>query len=476
MSPILAPAAPAVIAPKPSIVAVPEHRPARPAPAAPTEAAIASAEAEKNRNAAKFMDRMLGKKNEVKPESKPAEVAKKEDPKPEAAAPKEEPKVEAKPEEQRRTPAKKAKPPLEEGDVSRIASAAATAAVDQLSKVKPTEKPDPKPEFSKADGIRLKRLEVIAEEFPEHKELATQAKNFYRKGGLRDQYRQKWEEANPDGTFDEEDEVHDTWFEKNDPMERVGKDELEIANEVLLERRAKEEAGNRVNDVLSKREQAERLKAAESTADSVIKDVAAEALRSMGFEEALNDKAKLASLQTDEPLAAHILITEMAGATPLITSFVELFNGKAYNQSNPAHVEAGKLFGGLESLLSKLPDEEMAKFFPEKAKLQFATVDQWEAMTPVQKRTRWTLGQDEVLKYIRDDVSNKAKTLFEKLKSKSPKPATQPETKKTAEAPSAEAKTTSPSISATTVTPVPGKEASAAPVNDATKWLRRMTG
>lgn len=448
---------------------------------APDPVATASADAEKQRNAAKFIERIIGKKPDPKPAETPEpkpDAKPKPDPAPAAPAPaapaaKADKPDEPKEAEKQRPAAKKAKPQMEEGDVSRIAAAAATAAVDQISRNRPEPKPDtksdPKPEFSRADSIRLKKLEVIASEFPEHKHIVEDANAFYRKGGLRDQYQKKWEEANPEGKFDPKDDAHDAWFERNDPMLRVGDDELEVASDVLTDRRAKEISDDRVNGALSKREKEERLRNASTVASSAVNDVAVEALKGMGFSEELKDPAKLKAIEDDQPVAAYILGNEVQAVTPIINGVVELFSGKDFEPSNPSHDAVARLFSGLEAKILQIPEEDRVK-----NGRQFVTADQWNSLTASQKRGKWTLGQDELLAYIKSDVTQRAKAQYEKFNGKKPKVTPAPEKAAPTEQPKTLPKTESPSVSATSLSPVPGKEHNEDGMTQQKLWVKRM--
>lgn len=185
---------------------------------------------------------MFGGASKLKETPKPKPEEKKEEPK------QEEKKIEEpKPEEKKVVPPKKKKEPVQvkpeedpEDVISRTASATGRAVAEALKGAKPEEKPEPELDYSDKDKRTLEVLREL-EKSPKYKGIADDTVRFWKK---EEEYIRKWEAANPNETFNAEDEAHADFYKKHEPS--FDDEDFEEAKTGILKRKIASEVEDQV--------------------------------------------------------------------------------------------------------------------------------------------------------------------------------------------------------------------------------------
>jgi hypothetical protein len=404
-------------------------------------------------------------KPEPKPEAKPAKVDKPAEKPAEKTTekPSEKPaeKPEAKPKGKSKSPIEQVfdegRPeplPKEDVDVKKLVREAVEGALEAKPKA---EKPkEEKVELPRGISRRMEALRILEEEEPSYKGISKKVEDFYKPGGLKDRYRQNWERENPGKQFDDQDESHDDFFAKNDPLSKVAEEDLEYARDRLVEKRAEEIAERKISRKLESKSTEERRTQAKSAAKQAVDNFALETLASFSDEyaEKVKTPEKLRSLDEDDPIAEHVLVQVVNVTAPVIEAAHEVFSGVPFDEKNAAHIEMERQAIELQEKLLQMGSQAR------RDGRQFVPITQYGKLSAEDKARAWTIGMEDVVKYVRINASKVAKSTYAKLSGKKLVAKTQQQESKAKSGEEQEShgsSDSSPSVGASTVAPPPGK-------------------
>ena len=347
----------------------------------------------------------------------------------------------------------------EELNVRELVKESVQGAMEAM-KPKPVE--EPKVELPIGIARKVEALRVLEQEDKRFKGVSKSVEDFYKPGGLQDKYKADWLKANPGKKFDREDSAHDDWYAENDPLtSRVTEDDLEAARDLLIEQRATEKAERRI----AKIEEKQTVEAQKATvierAKQELNDFALDSISAFSTE--LAEKAKkpeqLASLDKDDPLAEHLLTESVKRVAPLVEAVVEIFGTNRFDKNNPNHLQVDTLGGELEAQLLAMGDQAARNGRP------YMPMQEYDRLPATKKKLYWTIGEKDLLQYIRLKEKNQTAGLYQRLRPKvvtNSTPAAASTTTTPAPAPAVPA-APSPSVSSAPSAPPPGSASSAPP-------------
>lgn len=248
---------------------------------------------------------------------------------------------------------------------------------------------------------KIPDLKILAETKPELKDIVEKTREFYGEGGIEDQYKAKWERENPGVKFDENDDAHADFYEKNEPY--VDPDDLEDAKLQRVERKFEEKTLAQKEEikreVMVKQARENAVPIANRYSDAVIKQVAS----------ALNPE--LANVEADkwietDPLAVDLIMDTHKSYIPVAAAVAELRSGVPFDKKNPVHVQVSETANELEeALLEKDPDQLVI------GNKSFATRQQYKDATEAQRKKLWVINDDLILgrigQYFEAEVRSK---------------------------------------------------------------------
>lgn len=365
----------------------------------PAEAAKPKASEQPGATASAFLDRMAGglkkkpdpekKAPEKKPEAEPESKKPEEKPKEQPPKAKEEPKFKVEP----MTP-----PPL---DAEAIAEAAARGVASTL-KPKETE-PEKKgktedPALAVLTEDERETFEVLTRMEKDYgSRYANHSKQYVQALAKEKAYRARWESEHPGLEFDPESSEHDKFFADNDVDwndTHFNRTLAKIEAEKIAEReRAK---GNKELEELRRKE---KIRDAEPKLTAKVRETAKSFFSALG--EAYKDvisaegKINLAEIKrlTDEDPLKSIVFESADSVEAFSGELFRLSTGLAdWDDKNPSHQFIDKFYQEQEILLKSLPSEQQLN---QKGQ-RFATMEEWQGMSPSKRAYFWTLSPDEL--------------------------------------------------------------------------------
>lgn len=418
------------------------------------------------------------------------DAKKEEKPKEEAAAPQDPPKesAETKPAEPKAgdpkpadgDPAPKKKqtapkvmkaPPQQDPNVIAEAAAKAAVAAVEASKKKEAEPKPVEVELPKKVARNLDYYKEMETLDPKYKDITKKVVEFSKKGGLEEQYIAKWEEANPGQKFDEDAEEHNAFYAKHAPD--YDEDDLEIAKEQVIERRAVEKAKQSLQPELKKQERRQAEEAAEEDFNAITAEIATEVISAINKDllKVATEKGD-AGLLEEDPLAMQVAEEVLPRHEAVAHEAIKLFRGIATpSDRNPVHSRINNIAIDLNEAISNIVSQDQNAGLKPVLRgtrvvgyQMFAPLEQYASMTPEQKKAHWTIGEAEVVAHIRSVAGREAKSRYDQImaaaqktvgaKTRQAAPSTQakPEAQKPTETTPA---IKSPTVGASNQTPTP---------------------
>lgn len=386
---------------------------------------------------------------EKKPDPKPEEKAK-EKPAPKEDKPKKEPKSGFDPDLP--TPPKTRS---ENESIRDIVHEAVRGAVE-ATQPKPikVEKP-PEPELPKGVSKKLELIEILEKENPAYKGLKEKTQEFYKPGGIEEQYRKEWIKENPGKQFNKGDEEHDQFFANNDPIVQVEEDDWDEAREIRATTKAESRAMQSTRAALDEVNHRQIGERSAIKTKQKIDEIALETVAELSDElrEKAKEPSKLNTLDEDDPIAEHVLIQAVNRYAPAVKGAIEVFDGIPFNPRDPAHKAVSDLGVELEDALMAMPPDKTIR-----GNKRFATIQQLQRMTASEQSKYWSVNQDDILKFIKGRVQKEAVAAYGKLNKKklpsNPSGATVPEVTQKLDEP--EERIKSPTVGSSASAPPPG--------------------
>lgn len=401
---------------------------------------------------------------------KPAEAAKVPDPAP--AAPPAAAKPDDKPPESKPKTKKERKKEIEEGfdpdaptppakveerlNIKEIIQEAVSGTAAAL---KPRQAEPPKVELPVAMQRRVESLALLEKSDPAYKGIADRATEFYRKGGAEDAYKEAWLKANPGQEFDNEDEAHDAFYEKHDPLVKLKPEELEYARDLWAEKRAEEIANGTISRTLKTQEVEGAKKSAKAEADTVLTSFVAETLKgiSPAHADLVTSEEKFKTLAEFDPLANHVIGQQFEAVSPLIEGAVELFSGVNFDEKNRVHIGVEQKVEELQERLLKMGASA------NRGQQRFVPLVEYMKLPQKEQPKYWTIGKGEIVSYLQATAKSTALAMYSKLSKGRSLAGESTGAASAADAPKVEAKadpapvpSPSPSVGSSFPTPAPG--------------------
>lgn len=400
-------------------------------------------------------------------EAAAAEPAKKED-----EAPKTEEKPKEEPQRKKQTAPKQLKtaPTQDPSVIAKAAAEAAVAAVEASRKQAPAAK-EPDPELPKDIARKLDYYKELEELDPKYKDITQKVVEFSKKGGIEERYIAEWEKANPGQKFDSDDEAHTPFYDKYSPD--YDEDDLEVAKERVIERRAVEKAKKAMEPKLHEQQRKAVEASSQEDLDSASAEIATSTLEAISKDLlAVAQEKGDAGVAAEDPLALQVANEVLPKHESLAHEAIRLFRNLVEPSSrNPVHTQINDIALGLNEAISAVvaqdPRQGMKPVFRGTRVVgyqQFASLQAYAAMGAEERRGYWTVSEDEVLAHIKASAGHEAKSRYEQIlaaaqktfgsKTRQAKPAeaTKPAVEKPTES-GAPAK--SPTVGATSSTPTP---------------------
>lgn len=275
----------------------------------------------------------------------------------------------------------------------------------------PPSKPS-EPELPKSISRKLEKLDLL--DGAEFKTIRKEAEDFYRLGGADDAYRSEWQKKHPGKKFVREAAEHDEFYAEHDPLERVGEDDWDEASDRLVTRRATEIARTTASETLSKRDQESKRGTAAQQATATIDRIFTKSVSSLSPElaELVKDPEKLNTLNVHNPLAAHVSVVAANQYVPVINGIEEIFSaGEKFDAKNPNHRAVDQVGVELEDLLSR-SDPKLIR----RGNRDFATMAEVMSMPVAERGKFWTIGREELLRYVESRQIEVAADLYKRLR------------------------------------------------------------
>ena len=272
-------------------------------------------------------------------------------------------------------------------------------------KTEPVQKPAPAvddlPPEDKHNREVLAELAVMnPEEYGKHVE------QFDRFVKLEASYKARWTKAHPDAEFDPEAEDHKEFYEKNQPT---------FVAEDFSKAEARVEGRKVAQETI---EQADRKRTWEAAVKHVNERLAAVPgeVRTDLIAQVDPELAKIKDLDEEDPLASAAIRPLLPALT---AKFAELEKGFEPNlgykfNGQPIQLELVKEIGGYEHVLSQA--DAKLQVLPDGRK--FATIEDFNQMTPKQRESHWTVWMEpKIIKaWLVADASDKAKADLTRLR------------------------------------------------------------
>lgn len=305
----------------------------------------------------------------------------------------------------------RAKKGLEMDDIKTIVQESVAGAL------RGTQKPDPAPVKAELPAKIEKLLPVLdqLESNPEYKGLRAKTEEFYKKGGIEDQYKAQWSKSNPGKKFSRDDEEHDSFYSDNDPRTQIDEDDLENAREEVAIVRAREKIMPELKRELSERDNRMTMEKITPVAKRKSDEIALEALGSLSpeYAELIKTPEKLRGLDKDDPLAEYVLVQAMGQFAPVVESAYGVFSGVVpFDPNNKTHAQLDQLGVELEDLLEKVPNVQNGK--------KFTTLNNWTKMPEAQRSKHWHIGADDIAEFAKSRVKQTVSDLYKRLGGKGP--------------------------------------------------------
>ena len=410
--------------PAPNTPATPE--PAKAAPPADTSVVLPRSEepapAEKAEKAALeakermaktqgFWNRLSPEKEEKKPE-KPAE-AQPDKPKGDEKAPV--PAPEKKPKSRRREP---------EVDPIQIAQATGEAIGREMAKAtrpataQPAAAPEPESELPEEFRPDVAVFEEMARLDP--KKYGTIKRDLSRYAEAETDYIAKWQEDNPDGTYDGDAPEHDAFYARIRPD--YDQKDFKAAEKSLLKKEVRSEVTKEVSEEIRSREaEAERRRERAAQIEPEVAREAYSMLSDMITEidpenkELTKDWESMKTIDEKNPMLSDAMFVAHNEARPVILATMRLFRAvEGFDKNNPEHQRVAATINEAEQRMSRLPIKDR---YSDDGKL-FALQDDFAKMTPAEREKHWYIGEAEAVAYLRGKAIARAKSIYEQEKQK----------------------------------------------------------
>lgn len=335
--------------------------------------------------ARRFAEGITGTKEKEK--AKPDEKPKEGDGKPAAAAPK--------PKADKSKPA--ATPPAPVLDRETIASAVAEGMERGSKKPEPTsEVKSEEVELPPAEAKRLAVLERMEKSNPDkYKGRAKAYRDSYTKLL---KYSEDWEKANPGKEFNEDDEEHKEFFDKNN----VDWDDDDYT-EALAELKSDEKVGAARKEIDQKFATIERAEKLRSEAPKIVQSQTTAALAYFAdmdgeFAKVLKADGTLDTelgkkLTEADPIKAQIIVGGASRVEELVAETYKLFTNLVdYDGKNPNHIAINSFVLSKEEQLMKKPAKEQL----DSEGRPFLTADAYWKLDEKQRAKHWTFSREDV--------------------------------------------------------------------------------
>lgn len=372
--------------------------------------------------AARLDDKPKPAEGEPKPQDPPKEAST-EEPAKKADEPA---KVEEKPKEEpkkKQTAPKvmKAPPSQDPGVIAKAAAEAAVAAVEASRKQAPAAK-EPDPELPKDIARKIDYYKELEELDPKYKGITQKVVEFSRKGGIEERYIAEWEKANPGQKFDSDDEAHTPFYDKYTPD--YDEDDLEVAKEQVIERRAVEKAKKAMEPKLQEQQRKAVEESSQGDLDSASASIATSTLEAINKDLLTIAQEKGdAGLAEEDPLALQVATEVLPRYEAVAHEAIRLFrNLSAPSSRNPVHAQINDIALGLNEAISNVvsqdPRQGMKPVFRGTRVVgyqQFASLQEYASMSAEEKKAHWTVGEDEVLAHIKANAGREAKSRYDQI-------------------------------------------------------------
>lgn len=372
--------------------------------------------------AARLDEKPKPAEDEPKPQDLPKEAAtgepakKADEPAKVDEKPKEEPK-------KKQTPPRvmKAPPSQDPGVIAKAAAEAAVAAVEASRKQAPAAK-EPDPELPKDIARKIDYYKELEELDPKYKGITQKVVEFSRKGGIEERYIAEWEKTNPGQKFDSDDEAHTPFYDKYSPD--YEEDDLEVAKEQVIERRAVEKAKKAMEPKLQEQQRKAVEESSQGDLDSASAAIATSTLEAINKDLLTIAQEKGdAGLAEEDPLALQVATEVLPRYEAVAHEAIRLFrNLSAPSNRNPVHAQINDIALGLNeaiaNVVSQDPRQGMKPVFRGNRVVgyqQFAPLQEYASMSAEEKKAHWTVGEDEVLAHIKANAGREAKSRYDQI-------------------------------------------------------------
>jgi hypothetical protein len=360
---------------------------------------------------------------EQKPQDPPKETPS-EDPAKKAAEPaklEEKPKEEPK-KKQAAPKVMKAPPSQDPNVIAKAAAEAAVAAVEASRKQTPAAAKEPEAELPKDIARKLDYYKELEGLDPKYKGLTQKVVEFSKKGGIEERYVAEWEKANPGQKFDADDEAHTSFYEKYSPD--YDEDDLEVAKEQVIERRAVDKAKKAMEPKLQEQQRKAVEESSREDLDSASAAIATSTLEAINKDLLTIAQEKGdAGLQEEDPLALQVATEVMPRHEAVAHEAIRLFRGLANpSDRNPVHSQISEIALGLNEAIAGVvaqdPRNGMKPVFRGTRVVgyqQFAPLQEYASMSAEERKAHWTVGEDEVLAHIKANAGREAKSRYDQI-------------------------------------------------------------
>lgn len=301
-------------------------------------------------------------------------------------------------------------------DADKIAEAATRGAMkamdDREAAKKALEKPatetDPYPYLDDSEKKKLPVFEQMEKSNPE-KYKGLKAKFTASVKALQD-YRAKWEAANPDKTWNDQDDEHNEFFTKND-IDWEDDDYTEAIADLKVAKveerfKTEREADKKQMTAKERAAQLEPVAKGEAveSAKSLFAAVGGEYAKIRGENGAVNAEV-LKKLNEDDPERTAMVLRAATHLEALTSENFRLFNAVVpFDENNPTHKQLADYAVAQEAEMLELPAQERVQ-----DNKMFATSKEYYAMTKAEKAKHWTFEMKDLNTLLAADVAQNLK-------------------------------------------------------------------
>lgn len=412
----------------------------------------------------------------------PKPVEKKEEPKP-AEKPIEKPAAKADPKSKEKKEPKDGFDPdlptppkakIDAGEIREIVRETVKGAMEATQSKAP-KTPKPEEPVMPAEVIKKSELiDILDKEVPELKGLKAATTEFYKPGGLEEQYRKQWMADNPGKPFKKDSEEHDEWFAENDPLVKVQDDQWDDARDLRATKRATDIAQRTTQRAFDEQNQRQAVERSAGETRTALDEIAIDTISGLSPElaEKAKDPSKL-QLNEEDPVAEHVLLQSINRYAPAVRGVIEIFGGVPYDPVNPTHKAVNDIGVELEDQLAKMPVKGALR-----GNLQFSKISDYSRMPASEQAKHWTIGKQDILNYVKILSKKQSTDLYNQLTKRKLGTKTEPGTTngKPQKQEEPEETIASPSVGSTTPAPPAGGANGSANGSNGSRFVKSFLG